>query len=163
MQRITFHSALALAMIFPGHKMSYSKIWIHAVWGTKGRTPILQKETRKQLFNHIQENAAQKKIFIKSINVYVDHVHVLVGLKADMSLSETIQLLKGESAHWANKNQICLPKLIWAKEYFAVSVSESMLGKVIDYINNQEEHHRKKSFSEEYEEFIQKYNFNTHG
>jgi REP element-mobilizing transposase RayT len=68
-------------------------------------------------------------------------------------------LLKGESSYWINKNKLIKTKFEWQDEYFAVSVSESAVKKVRDYIKNQEEHHRKKSFQEEYNEFMRVYGF----
>ena len=75
-----------------------------------------------------------------------------------------MQLIKGESSFWINRNDIIVPtlggkKFEWQDEYFAVSVSESLIDKVRDYIKNQEKHHQKKSFTDEYKEFIEKYNF----
>jgi len=143
--------------------MSFVKIWIHAVWGTKNREPVLTKEIRKELFQHIKENAKTKEIYIDFTNGHVDHVHCLFALNADMTVSKAIQLIKGESAFWANKNKLAKSKLEWADEYFAVSVSESIIDKVRDYIKNQEEHHKKKTFQQEYDEFIRRYNFEGHG
>ena len=134
--------------------MSYVKIWIHAVWGTKNRLPILSKEKRHELFVHIKENAKQKEIYIDLINGYVDHVHCLLALNADMSISKAIGLIKGESSFWANKQRIFDQKFEWADEYFAASVSDSAVEKVRAYILNQEEHHKKKTFSDEYSEFL---------
>lgn len=139
--------------------MSYARIWIHAVWGTKNREPVLSLEIRARLFQHIKENANNKSIFIKCINGYVDHVHCLFALNADMQLSKAMQLIKGESAHWTNKQNLVTPKLDWANEYFAVSVSESVLPKVVEYINKQETHHSKISYRQEYEQFMTKYGF----
>lgn len=70
-----------------------------------------------------------------------------------------MQLIKGESSFWFNKNSISQNKLNWQKEYFAVSVSESQVDAVKNYITNQEEHHKKKTWNEEYNEFITKYGF----
>jgi putative transposase len=70
-----------------------------------------------------------------------------------------MQLIKGESSNWINKNKLVQGRFEWQDEYIAVSVSESMINKVRDYIKNQEEHHRRKSFAEEYDEFIAKYEF----
>jgi len=67
--------------------------------------------------------------------------------------------LKGESSHWVNKNNFCRNKFEWQDDYFAVSVSESLVNRTRKYIKNQEEHHRKKSFQEEFDEFINKYGF----
>ena len=70
-------------------------------------------------------------------------------------------LLKGESSYWINRNNIFLKKFEWQDEYFAVSVSESAITRVREYIKNQENHHKKKSFNDEYQEFISKYKFDT--
>lgn len=70
-----------------------------------------------------------------------------------------MQLIKGESSFWINQQKLTKTKFQWQSEYFAVSVSESILDKVRKYIKNQEEHHKKKSFQDEYEKFIAKYNF----
>ncbi len=86
-----------------------------------------------------------------------------MGLNADMSIAKVMQLIKGESAFWINKQPLTKRKFEWADEYFAVSVSESMLDKVRLYIDTQEEHHQKKTFQQEYEAFIQTYGFFNHG
>ncbi|MBS4027420.1 MAG: IS200/IS605 family transposase [Ignavibacteriales bacterium] len=143
--------------------MSHVKIWIHAVWGTKNRERVLTKDVRAQLFQHIRENAKEKQLYIDFINGDVDHVHCLLALNADMTIAKVMQLIKGESAHWANENTLLKQKLEWADEYFAVSVSESMINKVREYIKNQEEHHKKLTFKDEYDEFITKYGFHRHG
>jgi len=143
--------------------MSYVKIWIHAVWRTKNNAKILTNDNRKPLFLHIKENAKEKGIYVDFINGHVDHVHCLLTLNADLSISKTMQLIKGESSFWANKNKFFKTKLEWADEYFAVSVSESMIDKVREYIKNQDEHHKNKTFLEEYEEFMKKYNFTNQG
>ncbi len=70
-----------------------------------------------------------------------------------------MQLIKGESSYWINKQNMCKRKFEWQDEYFAASVSESMVEKVRDYINNQEEHHKKKSFQDEYAQFSEKLGF----
>ena len=143
--------------------MSRVQIWIHAVWGTKRRKPVLSEEIRKELFTHIKENAKHKEIYIDAINGYTDHIHCLIALNAEMSISKTLQLIKGESAFWANKNRLVLPKLEWADEYYAASISQSHLNKVRNYIRNQAEHHKKLDFTQEYEEFVKENKFVIHG
>ena len=137
--------------------MSFVKISIHAVWGTKYREPILTKEIRTKLFEHIRQNAKVKGIYIDSINGYTDHVHCLLGLNADMSIAKAIQLIKGESAFWANKNKLLKTRFEWAEDYYAASVSDSVVQKVREYILKQEEHHSKMTFTEEFERFIEKH------
>lgn len=137
--------------------MSFTNVMIHAVWGTKNREPLLNKSTRGELFRHIRENALTKNIFIDTIGGYTEHVHCLFELNRELSLSKTMQLLKGEASFWANKQMLIPPKLEWADEYYAVSVSESMLEKVRHYINHQEEHHGKITFAEECLLFLEKW------
>jgi len=139
--------------------MSFVKVMIHAVWGTKNRYPFLTKEVREKLISHIKENAKTKQIYIDRLDGHTEHLHCLFGLNADTSIAKTLQLLKGESAFWINKQQLTASKFEWADEYFAVSVSESIVDKVRAYIDGQEEHHKKVTFTQEYEEFISKYNF----
>ncbi len=139
--------------------MSFVNVMIHAVWGTKGRQSLFLKETRQIVYDHILINAKPKGIFIDSINGVEDHVHLLFGLNADLSIAKTLQLIKGESSYWINKQSLLKTKFEWADEYYAVSVSESLLAKVRNYINIQEEHHRKRNFSEECNEFLKQYNF----
>jgi len=139
--------------------MGYIKIWVHLVWSTKNRQPLLTADIRKQVFDHIRENAIDKGIYIDSINGYNEHVHCLISLGSGQNIDKILMLLKGESSHWINKNKIFKKKFEWQDEYFAVSVSESAVNWVRDYIKNQEEHHRKRSFQEEYNEFMHKYGF----
>ncbi len=139
--------------------MPYIKIWIHLVWDTKNRQHYLNKEIRQQVFEHIKENAQTKGIFIDHINGYVEHVHCLVSLNSDQNIATIANLLKGESSFWINKNKLTKTKFGWQDEYFAASVSHSQVDKVRQYIRNQEEHHKMKTFQQEYDEFVSKYEF----
>lgn len=140
--------------------MSYVRVWIHSVWGTKARRDTLDKGVRRILFSHIKENAKEKRIHIDTLGGYTDHVHCLFALNADMTIAKALQLMKGEASHWSNLQELVKPELEWADEYYAISVSESQLDRVREYIRDQEEHHRKKSFADECEEFMSKYDFN---
>ncbi|MBP7533842.1 MAG: IS200/IS605 family transposase [Chitinophagales bacterium] len=140
--------------------MPFVKIYIHFVWSTKNREPFLaSKEIRQQVWQHIRENAQKKGIFVDFVNGYHDHCHCLVSLRVNQTIEKIMQLIKGESSFWINKNQLTEQKFEWQDEYFAVSVSESMIDRVRNYIRNQEKHHAKKTFQDEYDEFIAKYGF----
>ena len=140
--------------------MSFIKVYIHFVWSTKNREPILKtKELRKKVWQHIRENAIEKGIFIDFINGFSQHCHCLISLGGDQTIQKIMQLVKGESAHWINKNQLTETKFEWQDEYYAVSVSQSMLDRVREYIKNQEDHHSRSTFKEEIDEFIEKYGF----
>ena len=139
--------------------MSFVKIWVHLVFSTKNRTPSLKKEIRYDVFKHIIENCKEKDIFLQAINGHIEHIHCLISLGKDQSISKVAQLIKGESSFWINKNELTAEKFAWQDDYFAVSVSESQVERVVNYIKNQEKHHAKKSFEEEVEEFTTKYGF----
>jgi REP element-mobilizing transposase RayT len=149
--------------------MSFIKIYIHFVWSTKNRVPYLHTQNiRQQVWHHIRENAEEKGIFVDFINGYTDHCHCLVSLGADQTIKKVMQMIKGESAYWINKHSILgqsqegldgIKKFEWQDEYYAVSVSASMLNRVREYIKNQEAHHSKKTFEQECDDFIDKFGF----
>ena len=137
--------------------MSFIKIWVHLVFATKNREPLLTKEIRYDVHKHIMSNCKEKEVFLQAINGYTDHIHCLISLGKDQSISKVSQLIKGESSFWVNKNEITKEKFMWQDDYFAVSVSESQVEQVGRYIKNQEAHHAKKSFATEVDEFMTKY------
>ena len=106
------------------------------------------------MLEHIKQNSIAKSIFIDTINCMEDHIHILLSLGTEQSISKVAMLLKGESSFWVNKQKLISQKFEWQDEYYVTSVSESAVGIVRKYIQNQEEHHKKKNFREEYEEFI---------
>jgi REP element-mobilizing transposase RayT len=141
--------------------MSWVRVWIHLVFSTKNREPYLNsKELREKVFNHIKENAKEKNIWLEDLNGYKEHIHCLISLNKEQSISKIAQLIKGESSFWINKNKLIKGKFFWQDDYWAVSVSESHIESVKKYISEQEEHHRIKSFSEEVDEFMKKYGWN---
>ncbi|HEY0654453.1 MAG TPA: IS200/IS605 family transposase [Chryseosolibacter sp.] len=133
--------------------MSFVRILVHVVWGTKYREPILVKDKREILFNHIRENAKSKSIHLLAIGGYEEHVHCLISLSSDQTIARTVQLLKGESSNWANKRKLFSVKLIWADDYFAASVSNRSVFQVRNYILHQERHHEKQLFDHEFNDF----------
>jgi putative transposase len=133
--------------------MAFTKIWIHAVWSTKARQPLLTQH-RGLICQHIKDNAAIKGFHINEINGYNDPLHCLMCLSPELSIAKQMQLIKGESSYWINKQKIIPGRFDWADEYFAVSIGEKDLGWVRNYIRNQEQHHRKISFAEEYTGFL---------
>jgi putative transposase len=141
--------------------MSFVRIWVHLVFATKNREPLLAKDVRHKLKSHIIENCKEKEIFLQAINGYTEHLHCLISLGKDQNISKVSQLIKGESSFWINKNKLIEGQFSWQDDYFAVSVSESQVKTVINYIKNQEVHHSKKSFDQEVEEFITKHGWKS--
>ncbi len=136
---------------------SYTKIWMHLIWGTHNHENYLpNRDLRKELSQYFYRYSEEKKIYMKINYVNPDHVHALIDLPTNITVEDVFHLYKGSSSNWVNK-QVNY-KFNWSIGYGAFSVSESNLDKVVKYIMNQEEHHRKKSFAEEYEEFCKKYN-----
>jgi REP element-mobilizing transposase RayT len=133
--------------------MGYIKVYVHFVWTTKNRKPVLHKDIREAIFSHIRENARLKGIFIDFIGGHLDHVHCLISLNSDQPISQTIQLIKGESSFWINRQKLTRCKFEWQREYYGISVNLRNLQRVRDYIKNQEVHHKKYPFQQEYEEF----------
>lgn len=141
--------------------MPYTKVLIHYIWSTKNRHHLISKELKPLLLEHIRENSIKKKIFILALNCVSDHIHLLVSLGTEQTIAKTAMLIKGESSFWVNKLNLLNTKFEWQDEYIALSVSYSASDKVKTYILNQEEHHRKKTFSEEYEAFLEAINLET--
>ena len=139
--------------------MPFIKILVHAVWATKDRKPLMSKVNKDAVCEHIRENAKRKNIHLINVNGWLDHLHALVSLSAEQNISTLMNLLKGESSYWGNKNLQWSEKFGWQDEYFAVSVCESQFEAVNNYITNQEEHHKRKTFQQEYDEFIKNYHF----
>jgi REP element-mobilizing transposase RayT len=139
--------------------MSYVKIWIHCVWGTKNRVHFLNKENKWVIIDHIRSNAKEKGVFIDTINGDKQHLHALISLTAIQSAAEVMHLIKGESSFWINKNKIVKGDFHWADKYYAVSVSDSNVDAVRNYIKNQEEHHRRETWEEECDEFVKNFGF----
>ena len=147
-----------LILIF--NYMPFIKIYVHFVWSTKNHKPLLNSyKLRNQVWTHIRENARNKGIFVNFINGYHNHCHCLVSLGAEQTISNVMKLLKGESSFWINRNKLCKDKFEWQNEYFAVSVSDTLIAKPRNYIKNQEEHHKVKTFQEEYDELMRIYGF----
>jgi len=139
--------------------MPFIKIWVHLIWATKNRKPCLTKKIRTKIFSHIRENAKEKGIHLDFINGYKEHVHVLISMDQEQSIAKIAHLLKGESSHWINENKLTKYKFSWQEKYLATSISHSAVNTVREYIKNQEEHHCIKSFTEEYQIFMDKYKF----
>ena len=137
--------------------MPYTNVLIHYIWSTKNREKSITKKLKPVLLKHIKSNSIEKGIFIDTMNCADDHIHLLVSLGRDQSVSKVAQLIKGESAHWLNhadNRELIKNKFEWQDEYMAISVSQSVADKVREYIQNQDEHHQAKTFQQEYDGFM---------
>jgi len=128
---------------------SYSAIWLHLIWSTKKRAPLLTKKVKYKVYNFFRDKAKELNIHIDHINGIDDHVHLLVCIKPTHSASTVAKKLKGASSKWINEQGITDEYFEWQAGYAAFSVSPTQLHKVRAYIRNQEKHHAKTSFADE--------------
>lgn len=136
-------------------KRSYTACFLHIIWGTHKRLPLLNtNENRGKLTEFIKEYLREKNILLKELFINPDHVHMLIELPTNMTIQDIVKLIKGSSSHWINQNNITKAKFSWATGYGAFTVSQSNIENVKRYIQNQKEHHRKTTFGEEYKKFI---------
>jgi putative transposase len=136
---------------------SYSRCWIHLIWGTLNREKLLNKTAAARVSRYLDEYAESKGVYMKINYANADHIHALVDLPTGVSIEELIQLLKGASFHWINSSNLVTGKFAWGRGYGAFSVSESNVARVARYIADQEEHHRVRTFAEELREFIDRH------
>ncbi len=141
---------------------SYSRCWLHLTWATKDRLRLITPEIGKKLSKHLSEYSQSKQIYMRINAVQPEHVHALIDLPTSQTIEGVVKLLKGESSHWINESDLLKVKFAWGRGYGAFSVSHSHLKRVSDYIANQEEHHRRRSYLQEYERFVRLYGMEWH-
>ena len=140
---------------------SYNKIWIHAIWATKERMPLIHHHIERNVYHFISGQLRKLESPVRIINGMPDHVHCLFLLNSQKSIADVIKHLKGSSSHFINQNNLITEKFAWQKGYAAFSVSESGVEKVYEYIKTQKSHHRRKTFQKEYDEFLNLYKIQT--
>ncbi len=118
---------------------------------------MLDKRAAAKASSFLTNYALEKGIYMKVNYFNADHTHALIDLPTNLYVEELIKLFKGSSSHWINQNRIIKGRFAWGRGYGAFSVSHSDVGRVARYIANQEEHHRKRTFAEEYELFVKRY------
>jgi REP element-mobilizing transposase RayT len=133
---------------------TFSSLNYHLVFSTKNREPWLTDEVRARLWPYLGGIARENKMKALQIGGVADHVHVLVSIPPALAVSKAVQLLKGGSSHWLKETFPELAAFSWQDGYGVFSVSQSQLRTVERYIEGQEEHHRLKSFAEEYRAFL---------
>lgn len=154
--------AILVKHAFETMSHSYNKIWIHAIWATKERMPLIHANVENQIHQFINEQLAELGCPAKIINGMPDHIHCLFLLSPQKSLAAVIKQIKGSSSHFINHQNLVAEKFAWQTGYAAYSVSASVVGKVVEYIRNQKGHHQKKTFLQEYDEFLLAYGLDKH-
>ncbi|NOX47192.1 MAG: IS200/IS605 family transposase [Chlorobi bacterium] len=136
---------------------SYTQIYIHYIFAVKGRKNFLHPENNEELQKYITGLVKNRKSKMLQINNVTDHLHMFVGLNPTYSVSKFIQEIKAISSGFINKKNWTEDDFYWQEGYGGFSYSRSQIDNVVNYIKNQREHHKKKTFREEYLGFLKKF------
>ena len=137
---------------------TFTQIYLHLVFAVQNRISLIQPEWKDELYKYITgiiQNNGHKLI---AINGMPNHLHIAVGYKSHQLIPDLLQEIKGYSSKWINRKKFVRGKFNWQEGYGAFSFSHSQIDRVVNYINNQEQHHKKHTFREEYRQLLKKYN-----
>jgi REP element-mobilizing transposase RayT len=136
---------------------TYSQIHIQAVFAVQNRECIIRNSWKEELYKYISGIVQSNNHKILSINGMPDHIHILFGLRPSQSIADLMQDVKGSSSKWINNKKLVHSKFSWQEGYGAFSYSKADVPAIIQYIINQTDHHKRKTFSEEYYEMLQEF------
>ena len=137
---------------------TYTQIYLQIVFAVQGRQSLIRREHKEELHKYITGIITRQGQKLLSIHAMPDHVHILVGLKPSMALSDLVRDIKTGSTNHINEQHWVVGRFAWQEGFGAFSYSHSQLGDVIGYIHHQEHHHATKTFGDEYREFLEKFN-----
>ncbi len=136
---------------------TYTQIHIQAVFAVQNRDCVIRKKWKDELCKYITGIIRNNNHKVLAINGMPDHIHIFFGMRPTQSLSDLMQDVKGDSSKWINDKGLVKGRFSWQEGYGAFSYSKSHVDRVINYVKNQEKHHRKKTFIEEYNELLDKF------
>lgn len=136
---------------------SLVKNYIHIIFSTKLRVPLILESIENELYSYIGGICKQLECYPVKIGGYIDHIHILCLLSKKIPLMKLLEEIKAHSSRWIKTKDDTLKKFYWQNGYGAFSVNPYEIDKVVEYIENQKEHHRKKTFQDEYRAFLKKY------
>ncbi len=133
---------------------TYTKLYVQVVFVVKNRQSLINEEWKHELYKYISGIIKNNEHKLLAINGVGDHVHILIGMNPTQCLSDLMQDIKGSSSKWINEKKFAHGKFEWQAGYGAFTYSHSQISRVIKYIQNQEVHHKKSTFKEEYLGFL---------
>jgi len=139
---------------------SFIRIYIHYVFSTKHREPLITDELEKRLWPYMAGIARENNMELITVNGTEDHVHILLSLPSTITISQAIKLIKGGSSHWIHQTFPDLQNFAWQIGYGAFSVNHSNLQQTINYIKNQKKHHAEQNFKNEFLVLLKKHEIN---
>lgn len=137
---------------------TFIQIYIQFVFAVQNRISLIQPEWKDELYKYITGIIQKNDHKLIAINGIANHVHIFVGYKPNQLIPELMQDVKGSSSKWINEKKFVRGKFSWQEGYGAFSYSHSQIDQVVKYINNQEKHHKKQTFQEEYLLLLKKFN-----
>lgn len=137
---------------------TYSQIYVQVVFAVYGRESLIQKEWKTELYKYISGIVRNKGQKLLAVNGVEDHIHILLNIKPNITLSDLVRDLKANSSRFVNEKRYVRGKFMWQEGFGAFSYSISQLDDVIGYIGRQEKHHRENSFTDEYLEYLDRFN-----
>ena len=137
---------------------TYSQLYVQIVFAVKGRQNLISKKWKDEIYKYITGIITNQKQKLIAINGMPDHIHILVGIKPNVSISDLVRDIKTSSSKFINEQKWINGKFEWQTGFGAFSYGHSQLTPVIKYIENQEEHHRTKTIKEEYIMFLKLFN-----
>ncbi|SEW36744.1 REP element-mobilizing transposase RayT [Chitinophaga sp. YR573] len=136
---------------------TYSQIYLQFVFATKGRQNLIKTEYKDELHKYITSLAEKRMAKVLAIYCMPDHLHLFVGFKPTISIADFVKEIKVKSNNFINEKKWVKGRFCWQEGYGVFSYSHSQIDAVVKYVLNQEEHHKRKTFREEYCEFLEKF------
>lgn len=136
---------------------TFSQLYVQVVFAVKGRENLIKKEFRTEIFEYIAGIIKGKNQKLIIVNGVGDHVHLFVGLRPSMSISDLVRDVKNNSSNFINSKKYVAGRFSWQEGYAAFSYSQSQIDSVFNYIQNQESHHQRRTFREEYLDMLVKF------
>lgn len=136
---------------------TFTQIHLQIIFAVQNRLSLIHPSWKDELYKYITGIVQSHDHKLMAINGMPDHVHLLIGLRPNQSVSNLLQDIKGDSSKWINQRRFIKGKFQWQEGYGAFSYSKSHVPAVIEYIHNQESHHQRRSFMEEYKEFLERF------
>ncbi len=136
---------------------TFSQIYIQTVFAVSGRLSLITQDFNEELYKYITSIVRKQDQKLISINGMADHLHILIGLRPAMALADLVRDIKSDSSEWINKKRLARGKFGWQEGYGAFSYGHSQLDTIVRYIQNQEKHHHRRSFKDEYLTLLRKF------
>jgi putative transposase len=133
---------------------TYTQIHLHLIFAVRNRLSLIQDSWAERLYQYITGIVQTNNHKMVIINGMPDHLHIVIGMRPSQSLSDLMQDIKASSSKWINDKKLVKGKFQWQESYGAFSYNKSALPKLIEYVKNQKIHHQKKTFLQEYKEFL---------